>query len=103
MSLLTTGTEYKYKQHQQPHTKVWLPSYWAIHNLLLLLTRRLMYLLYRTLLGLRDFYHPVPLRRPARSLLFPHPQLLAYQRQSLRKGWIPLIVLGGATSPCLCA
>src|SRR5919112_629196 len=38
MSLHTTGAQYKYKEHQQPHTKVWLPSYWAIHNLLLLLT-----------------------------------------------------------------
>ena len=48
MSLHTTGGQYKYKEHQQPHTKAWLPSYWAIHNLLLLLTRRLMYRLYRT-------------------------------------------------------
>ena len=55
MSLHTTGGQYKYKEHQQPHTKVWLPSYWAIHNLLLLLTRRLMYRLYRTLLGLETF------------------------------------------------
>src|ERR671912_2519380 len=38
MSLHTTGAQYRYKEHQQPHTKVWLPSYWAIHNLLLLLT-----------------------------------------------------------------
>src|SRR5918992_3597959 len=103
MSLHTTGAQYKYKEHQQPHTKVWLPSYWAIHNWLLLLTRRLMYLLYRTLLGLRDFYHLVHLLRPAISLRFPHPQLLAYQRQSVRKGWIHLIVPGGATSPCLFA
>src|ERR671910_3722309 len=56
MSLHTTGAQYKYKPHQQPHTKVWLPSYWAIHNLLLLLTRRLMYRLYRTLLeGVMNF------------------------------------------------
>src|SRR5215203_5528876 len=92
MSLLTTGAQYKYKHHQQPHTKVWLPSYWAIHNLLLLLTRLLMYRLYRTLLGLRDSYHLVLLCRPAKSLLFPRPQLLAYQRQSVRKGWITLVV-----------
>ena len=95
MSLHTTGGQYKYNQHQESHSKVWLPSYWAIHNLLLLLTRLLMYRLYRTLLDLRDFYHLVLLRRPAKSLLFPHPQLLAYQRQSVRKGWIPLVV------PCL--
>ena len=93
MSLHTTGGQYNYKQHQQPHSKVWLPSYCAIQNLLLLLTRLLMYRLYRTLLDLRDSYHLVLLRRPAKSLLFP--QLLAYQRQSLRKGWIPLVV------PCL--
>jgi hypothetical protein len=78
MSLLTTGAQYKYKQHQQPHTKVWLPSYWAIHNVLLILTRLLMYRLYRTLVDLRDFYHLVLLRRPAKSLRFPHSQLLGY-------------------------
>src|SRR5918994_3237732 len=38
MSLLTTSAQHKYEQYQQPHTKVWLPGYWAIHNLLLLIT-----------------------------------------------------------------